>query len=97
MFKIGDYVTDIKSNGTGEGVIWRVEKIKDRRMKIVPYLCMTVKSCLRGKWVSSYKVDDIDLIVLGSVYTQLANIMLDAVTRRCDVSADASAGANISQ
>lgn len=82
-YKPGDVVTMVHEvNGTGEGVLWRVKKADRAWVWIAPVWCVTGPSILRDKKVQWFHVDTPDLVVLGSAYAQLGNIIRDIAINR---------------
>ena len=89
-FEVGDFVTCVNraGNGAGEGVIWRVSKIKKEQLLIVPAWAVTGPSVLRSKWIHPSRVLKFGLPEFGrriQELTELAEVHLKEKAGAYDV------------
>lgn len=81
-YKVGDIVTVVHFNGSGEGILWRVVRVKGSYLKLQPTYTVTGPSVLREKRVQYHAVSPVDLVELCSARAQLDNIINDIVRSR---------------
>jgi len=69
-------------NGTGEGVLWRVNKVTGSWVHLEAIYAVTGPSVLRPKRVQHSSVQLVDVVQLCAARAQLDNIINDIVKLR---------------
>jgi len=78
-YKVDDVVTVVHSNGSGEGILWKVTKVKGLMLTIQPVFTVTGPSVLHVKRMLCHCVKPADVLQLCTARMQLDNIINDIV------------------
>lgn len=78
-YQVGEVVTMVNQNGTGEGILWQVIDVRKSKVKIRVCFCPTGKSVLRDKLVMYHDLSPVDVLSLCTKRAELDNIIRDVV------------------
>ena len=78
-YHTGNVVTMVHFNGSGEGVLWRVKRVRGVYLKLEPLFTVTGPSILKEKRVAWHAVSPVDLVELCTARAELDNIIRDVV------------------
>lgn len=82
LHRVGDIVTVINFNGTGEGILWRVTAVKGSRVRLAVRYCPTGKSVLNDKWVMQHEAAPADVKQLNEARAELDDVIRDITNAR---------------
>ena len=82
LHHVGDIVALVdregSDNGSGDGILWRVDQIKGRKLRVVPCWCATGATKLRPKWVGVAR-QHLGFVRLGELRMQLDDMCRQAL------------------